>query len=121
MAEIMPESRKNNTYCELRGSMTNRYSAINGSAIKKYNTIEVRLHSSTIDEIKILNWINLLTLIQSAPKKTITQNVDTLEDLFMVLDIPEKLIEYCLSRRNKFMGKKDIQESSSDTVMGQAA
>lgn len=121
LAEIVPESRKNNSYCTLQGSMTNRYSAINGCAIKKYNTIEIRLHSSTIDETKIINWIKLLKLVHDAPKKSILSSVNTLEDLFMVVDVPESLIEYCVMRRDKFMGKSEVQESTSDVILGQQA
>lgn len=119
LSTIVPESRRNNSYCRLQGSMTNRYSAINGTALKKYNTIEVRLHSSTIDINKIINWIDLLSLIENSSSIKNTQ-VTTLEDLFMIEDVSERLIEFYLKRREKF-SNKESEESTSDIVMGQAA
>ena len=40
--------------------MNDRYYMINGTALKKYKTIEVRLHSGTTNFNKIKNWVELL-------------------------------------------------------------
>jgi hypothetical protein len=59
LAALVPKSRRENTYCQLRVSGKNRYSAVNLVALQKYGTIEIRLHSGTIDFYKIKQWIKL--------------------------------------------------------------
>lgn len=80
-----PQSRFNNRYCfrllkpfiwgsfddlpvqkrELAEKLgqADRYTSLNLTALKKYHTVEVRLHSGTLDKEKILNWIELLKAI----------------------------------------------------------
>lgn len=121
LSQIMPESRKNNRYCSLNNRKNERYSAINYTALKKYQTLEVRLHSSTIEYTKIKNWIELLDLVQDAPARVIKSDITDLEELFTVLDVPEKLIEYCLMRRDKFLKKDAIQEFDIESNVSIAA
>lgn len=103
-SNIVPKSRLGNSYCKLRvSSLTGgRYSAVNMTAVKKYGTIEVRMHSSTTDFTKITNWIDLL-LIVSLSSKPETVSC-TLEDLCLNFNIPERLITYIEERSAKFIG-----------------
>lgn len=64
LKEFVPESRRNNTdYAALSFSETNRYRAVNFTAFRKYKTLEIRLHSGTVDYTKIIAWIRLVELL----------------------------------------------------------
>jgi hypothetical protein len=64
LKEFVPESRRNNNdYCALSFSETNRYRAVNFTAFRKFKTLEIRLHSGTVDYTKIIAWIRLLELL----------------------------------------------------------
>jgi hypothetical protein len=64
LKEFVPESRRNNTeFAELSFSETDRYRAVNFTAFRKYKTLEIRLHSGTVDYTKIIAWIRLCELL----------------------------------------------------------
>jgi hypothetical protein len=63
LREFVPESRRNNRYCRFGVSRTDRYHAVNFTSFSKYGTLEVRLHSGTVDYAKIIAWIRLLELL----------------------------------------------------------
>lgn len=64
LKEFVPESRRNNNdYAALSFSETNRYRAVNFTAFRKYKTLEIRLHSGTVDYTKIIAWIRLCELL----------------------------------------------------------
>jgi len=64
LSSLVPESRRSNSFCKLgktdRNSSDRRYYAINTESMKKHKTIEVRLHSGTVEFEKITNWVKLL-------------------------------------------------------------
>lgn len=102
-AQMMPHSRRNNTFCQLgMNSITSgsRYYAINMSAFKRFQTIEIRLHSATTDFTKISNWIDVLLFVQHSEIKN--RRINTFEDFCFDLDVPEKLIMYMESRIAEF-------------------
>jgi hypothetical protein len=103
LSKIVPKSRLNNTYCQLSvGTLKGgRYHAVNLSAFNKYQTIEVRLHSSTTDYEKINNWIDILLTIMYTKEKP-ALFATSLDALCMLYNIPERLIEYMEKRENKF-------------------
>lgn len=64
LKEFVPESRRNNNdYAALSFSETNRYRAVNFTAFRKYKTLEIRLHSGTVDYTKIIAWVRLVELL----------------------------------------------------------
>lgn len=65
LIELLPESRRENSYCALPFSATDRYRAVNVTAFEKYQTLEIRLHSATLDFTKILCWIRLIELLMA--------------------------------------------------------
>lgn len=73
IADMMPESRRNNDFCifrkfdmyfiESKGQGYNRYSAINLAAYTEHKTIEVRCHEGTLDAKSITDWANFLVSV----------------------------------------------------------
>jgi hypothetical protein len=73
---MVPKTRKKNQYCKpvrtlnfsTARNSSNRYVGINATALRSHRTLEIRLHSSTLDPVKVLNWVDLLTgIIETAP------------------------------------------------------
>lgn len=77
---MVPQSRLRSNYCAGDVSEGGRRSKINTEAFYKYRTIEVRLHSGTVNFRKISNWIKIchdiaFTEIPSAQLKEELQDV----------------------------------------------
>lgn len=115
LIQLVPKSRLQNTYCQLGVSKFNgsRYWAINLTSVKKYGTIEVRLHSSTTDFEKINNWIDILLIIQQSPSIT---TCNSLDDFIFNFDVPEYLIEYMTERIAKFNNLIKINQYAARPV-----
>jgi hypothetical protein len=101
LASLMPKSRLDNRFCKLGVSKFNgsRYYAVNLTAFSKYKTIEVRLHSSTTDFVKIKNWIDLLSAIKQSTIKKTCKDLNQLTDYVL---ISEDLLEYFTQRQALF-------------------
>jgi hypothetical protein len=117
---LVPASRRNNQYCgytsskDWRGNC--RYKAINSLAYSRYKTIEVRLHSGTIDSEKILNWAWLLSAIAyNTEKVSRSRTVETM------LEKHESRISYSmktffLARAEKFANAGAVAGSGEDAA-----
>ena len=68
LRELVPVSRRENSYCQFGLSEKDRYHAVNLCSYGRYRTLEIRLHSGTVDYNKIVTWVRLLELIQQMPK-----------------------------------------------------
>lgn len=104
LAQMVPSSRRTNTYCKLKvGKMSDRhddkYYAVNLQAYSKFKTVEVRLHSSTTNYTKIANWISILKTIANTPIKGKVLDFQTFIDK---IPIAPKLVEYMDKRISKF-------------------
>lgn len=101
LSQMVPKSRRNNEYCALGVSDYNgrRYFAINKTSLKKFGTIEVRLHSGTTDFSKINRWVDLLYAISHSKVKTKVTNVS---QLVTATGIDEVLAAYVRSRIDAF-------------------
>ena len=83
LVELVPVSRRENRYCQLGFSRTDRYRAVNVTSYSKHQTLEVRIHSSTVNYQKALAWIRLCELLfglRKAPKAS-TGCLSTLDQL----------------------------------------
>lgn len=108
---MVPVSRRKNSYCAWLTPRTfdnlpdGRYFAINGAAYSKHKTIEVRLHSGTVDMSKITRWVDILRHIVDAPllkyAPTKWSQVDR------VLGIPKPLQAYIAERILKFSQQRE--------------
>lgn len=126
---LVPESRRtNDRYCKLVTDTTfpardreERYKAINGQSYYDHQTIEVRLHSGTVNAEKIIMWVDLLLLIvghkRDFPWPTDASRVIP-SDLYKALrDVPKELRAYFSERYKKF--KKQLTDNDSSDLTPQ--
>jgi hypothetical protein len=103
--QLVPKSRRSNSYTQLTPKIkmeevSGRYYAINPEAYKKYKTLEVRLHSGTVDAAKINNWIALLlTVISRGVVKGPNQHI---VNWLKALKVSPQLLKYYTERAKKF-------------------
>lgn len=102
---MSPATRRVGSYCKTVGNrkwhvMSDRYRGINTNAYQKYRTIEMRMHSGTVDSSKIRNWINLLLAIKNAPE--IKRAPTTMKGVVKQINISDDLASYITSRIRKF-------------------
>lgn len=102
----VPISRHENRYCRWRrndNAHSNRYSAINFQAYRKFKTIEFRCQSGSVNKAKIEGWANLCyELVQWA--KTSTGTVQLSWKAFLAILSPEAR-NWVLLRRTKLYHK----------------
>lgn len=102
---MVPVSRHKNNYCRpndcglLMTKYQGRYWGINPASYTEHKTIEVRLHSGTVNAAKIINWVSLLSRIAYAKR---IRPVRNLVDLTATVKIPESLLAYVNARLMKF-------------------
>lgn len=103
---MVPRSRFTNTFCKPNDYLLpmceydDRYFGVNPQSYKKYKTIEIRLHSGTVNAEKILNFVELLQKIGYS--KTHVNMVEYLTDLTNVVNLSDSLLSYVTERVNKF-------------------
>lgn len=68
MMELLPVSRRDNSYCKWGVAQHDRYRAVNVYSYSTHKTIEVRCGSATLDYNKVLAWLRLVELIRAMPK-----------------------------------------------------
>jgi hypothetical protein len=66
LMELLPASRRDNQYCRLENPDRAHWAGISVDSYKKHKTIEVRLHSATLNPIKIIRWIQLIETVMAA-------------------------------------------------------
>jgi len=100
---MVPKSRIENEFCKLDiSSFGNRYAAINLESFKKHKTIEVRLHSGTIDKTKIINWCKLLYIIINSKIDKFYDFDYNITKACKMLKLSQELEFYVRSRIRKF-------------------
>lgn len=102
MVSMQPQSRRSNTYCKLGSSKFrgDRYYAVNKTAYGKYNTLEVRLHSSTTNYEKIQNWVKLVYMLSRKNNNKKVKNLGDLMNLFP--ELSDEYITYLEGRIRTF-------------------
>lgn len=83
-----------------------RYHGINPIALNKHNTIEIRIHSGTIDFTKITNWIAILIKIANHSER-IVKNYVSMNSFCKDFGINDNIKVYMKERINKFKSKED--------------
>jgi len=128
LMSMVPKSRRENNYCVINKDKkehskagrngVGRYRVINPESFGKYKTLEVRVHSATKNATKIINWINLLTLVIdkefsdnragkriAEPKRRITNLIS----FFTKYEVPASLRNYITMRIAKFGRFKELK------------
>jgi hypothetical protein len=122
LAAMVPINRtQNNIYCMLNRSgefdniekmdrTTRRRQAINPVAFDDHGTIEVRLHSGSLNATKINNWINILTaIVDKKEVATTSERISTPEDMRLAFGISESLVAYIKQRTEKFAKQASVK------------
>lgn len=112
---MVPYSRQEGTYCEPTHDYmafrdqevtSTRYVGINTQAFSSHKTIEVRIHSGSLDATKIINWVKLLVrIVDSKSAKLDTGDVeaaDSFSEIKRVFRLRGKLAKYAETRILKF-------------------
>lgn len=102
---MLPASRRSGNYSiPVKGKqwriLESRYHGVNTQAYKKYRTLELRMHSGTVNATKIINWVRLLLAIINAPE--IVRAPTTMKGFRKVVNISDELAEYIENRIKKF-------------------
>lgn len=120
---VVPPTRRTNHYCKkstMSRGLSDRYRAINRTAISKYKTIEVRLHSGSTNAKKIWLWVALLCRIANCQEldkmNKAGSNVKTWAKRLGMGDAEKS---YWLERQELFNGSADVGEVASEIEMGE--
>lgn len=108
--KMLPKSRSKSTYCKKQRSTSDRYSAINMTALDKFGTIEIRMHSGTTDFDKIKNWCEILKAIYFSGNEPIYKQHTSVTSLCNFFNISYELKKYMTFRTKKF---KDITNDAN--------
>jgi hypothetical protein len=118
---MCPKTRLQNNYCKPSNTYSkmvnaaqtaDRYHGINASAFNRHKTIEIRIHSGTVNAFKIINWVKLLIQIADKP----LDNVDRVsvwrnyKDAKRMVGLRGMLEKYVSSRIEEFA--EDHEDSS---------
>jgi len=126
---MQPKSRQDNAYCKRIQNTLNefhkasnancRYYGINAKAFRRHKTIELRMHSGTVDARKIINFVELL--IHVTYNDSVTESMlpargiralKTLAKLYS--GISDNLLEYIKERMDRF---KDANQEEIDIAI----
>jgi hypothetical protein len=115
---MQPQSRRENTYCEKTGGKDlraeirkgKRYLGINPMSYRKHSTIEVRLHSGTVDARKILNFVAILNSVAYKQEYT-KRGASTIKGFVKQNGLSTELEQYITERINKFNTSSTIEEA----------
>jgi len=103
--KLVPASRRKNKYCTRSkvtdyGRTKSRYKAINSRSVWKYQTLEVRLHSGTIEAEKIEAWVRLLRAIAYGP--AIEKKIVSVKAMAKTLNLSSWDSAFWVAREEKF-------------------
>lgn len=111
---MLPASRRSGTYSiPVKGKqwriLESRYHGVNSQAYEKYRTLELRMHSGTVNATKIINWVRLLLAIINAPE--IARAPTTMRGFRKVVTISDELADYIENRIKKFKNQHEKIET----------
>lgn len=119
---VVPSSRRSNNFCR-RNRRTDwnierlgtRYKAINSCAFNRHKTIEVRLFGGTLEETKIINWIE--TLYAIAEGETVLRCPRSFDTAKRYWKLSDENLAWLKERQQKFaeLGNTINAESDSES------
>ena len=101
LRRMVPSSRLSNNYCN--GSR-GRYMPINTESYHKHSTVEVRLHSGTLDADKIRNWIEVVRFIalRHGQGRNRPTYLTTLDEFLAAPEPEDNIKQWVVARTNAF-------------------
>lgn len=136
LTRLVPKDRTSNRYClpnetsnlgdfyrdglvenGVIANRDDRYKAINPISVATHNTIEVRLHSGTLNAVKIINWIDICVAMADTDS---TATIHTPENFFDMIKSDQKLLDYMLDRVCLF-DKGPKMDTKADFILDIAA
>lgn len=112
LVKMIPESRRENRYCQYGVGLNDRYYMVNATSLQKHGTIEIRMHSGTVSFEKIYNWVTLLSTIKNN-QDAFSPNIGLLTWM-RILKLDETLTKWVESRVKKFSGENAIEEYTEE-------
>jgi hypothetical protein len=120
---MLPISRKKNDFCKpSRGRdlyeaerKSDRYKGINVKSLRRHQTIEVRMHSGTIDATKINNWIKLLNQIVDTSSVG-NKQIRSVSGLVKTFSLGNQLATYVAARVATFAAQHESGEESDSAA-----
>lgn len=119
---VVPLSRRRNTYCKRnryadfdRARNGDRYKAVNASAYHRHGTIEVRLFGGTLEETKIINWIE--TLYAIAEGETVLRCPKTFDTALKYWKLSDENLAWLKARQEQFAeanAKMPVSENETE-------
>lgn len=104
---VVPSSRRKNTFCKRnryadfeKARHGERYKAVNATAYGKHRTIEVRLFGGTLEESKIINWIEVLYAI--AEGETVLRCPKTFDTALKYWKLSDENMAWLKERQKQF-------------------
>lgn len=115
---LVPKSRRDNQYCNhttkrdyMQGT---RYKSINSQSFSKYTTIEVRLHSGSIDADKIINWCVLLSTIAYNDSDEAISGSRTVKTMLEKFNFSDEFKAFFMARAEKFSNHGRVNEVNAN-------
>jgi len=117
---MLPESRRNNSYCKYSHNKNDRYSFINSKAYTRHGTLEIRGHSGTIEYTKIKNWIEIMQALINVAEQPVVKykqvrSINTLLKVLQSVGTGVGLLEYVKARAALFSGVNEHNEEPEYT------
>lgn len=106
LMSLVPPSRRRNRFCKLnttplfKNASDDRYYTVNACAYREHETLEVRLHTGTVNAEKINAWITLLLTIIDG--RRLTRPLRSLADAHALFRFDAHLLAYLRERQAKF-------------------
>jgi len=116
LQELVPLNRRQNEFCRLESNVnqvlgeadyeeySSRYCAVNFYAYQKFKSLEIRLHSGTLEPVKIVQWIKLMQkcLVTPAPRRGPDTDVFS---MLLRLELPKPQFKYWIKRHQELNPK----------------
>jgi hypothetical protein len=116
--EVVPKSRRDNTYCKKhrgtdfeQAARGGRYKAINAVSFRKHRTIEIRLFNGTVNASKIINWVKTLWAIEAG--QPVLRCPKTFDIAQRYWRIEPETLNWLKGRQEKF---KDVPADNTDVM-----
>lgn len=114
LIELLPAGRRDNQYCKLEGYDRPHWAGVSMDAFKKHQTLEIRVHSGTLSQIKLIRWISLLETLMSMTFTPLANVKTSTLDALKMLPLSEADRTYWLKRHQHL--NKELYRTKDATL-----